>query len=413
MSQAAPPVRMRLLLGWGVFGQLIYVASQFVTLLALTRFATVQEVGIYGLASAVVLPVFFFFDLNMRVNVAASARSGFSFQDFAGLLALSVCAGLGIVLLLGFVVFDGPARIILLLIGAAKAAESLSNLCYGVFQRYDRMALLSGSLAMRSLGGTVLFVSFLAMGSGVAWAFAAQFIVWSLVALGIDYARARRLWRANGGPEGRDAGRMRQLLRSALPLAFNGLISALQGNTPRFVIAGLLNSVALGQFTVVAYAMQAISTVLMAATQSLIARFSTYLDRGQTDALRKTLGKLFFGLTVFTVFSVGISLLIGDWLVLTVFGDDYSGLGLLLAICVLGASLRGIVLILQMCLQAARAFRLMLIIRIGSALVMLTLCTVGGLLAGLAGIAIGMCAALLVQVVALALAVRPLAEPDG
>ncbi|NCO22227.1 MAG: lipopolysaccharide biosynthesis protein [Rhodobacterales bacterium] len=399
---------MRTLLGWGILGQLIYVASQFVTLLALTRFASVQEVGLFGLASAVVIPVFFFFDLSIRVNVAASARSVYSFQDFRTLLAISVTLGFALVLVIGFSAFSGSALTILLILGATKSAECLSDLSYGVFQRFDRMHLVAGSLILRSIGGTVLFVVLLMNGVGVEWAFLAQFLVWAAVALGVDHLRARRLWRQEGAREGRDLARMLDLAKISLPLALNGLLSALQGNMPRYAIIWLLNVIALGQFTVVGYAMQAISTVTMAAMQSLTSRFSLFLDERRHSALRHALRKILIALVVFAFCAVGVSVVLGDWLIRAVFGAGYANLGNLLAICVLAATLRAVVLTLQMCLLAGRQYRRNLLIRVGSVLTMFLACLVGGILGGLNGIAWGMCLAFLVHISALALAVRGL-----
>jgi len=412
VPQNPKPIGMRALLGWGILGQLVYVASQFVTLLALTRFASVEEVGIFGLASAVVIPIFFFFDLGIRINVAASAKSAYSFQDFRILLLVSAFVGWCLVLLVGVIAVSGSTRTILLVLGATKFAESLSELCYGVFQRFDRMGLVAASLILRSVGGTIIFVSLLTTGAAVEQAFLAQLVVWSAVAVLVDHAMARKLWRARGGHEGLDLGRIVHLARSSVFLALNGLLSALQGNTPRYVIVWVLDVVALGQFTVVAYAMQAISTVTMAAMQSLTSRFARFIEERQRHALWRALRKILGALAVFAVCSVGAGFLLGDWLVRAVFGPDYANLGGLLAICVLAASLRAVVLTLQMCLLAGRHFGQTLVIRTGSALVMLLACLFGGMLWGLNGIAWGMCAALLLHVSALAVAVRPLGLPQ-
>lgn len=402
---------MRTLLGWGILGQLVFVASQFVTLLALTRFASVEAVGMFGLASAIVIPVFFFFDLSMQVNVAASARSVYSFQDFRTVLLVSVSVGFGLVLLIGLTAFSGTTLAILLILGATKVAESLSCFCYGVFQRFDQMKWVAGSLVVRSLGGTLLFLLALMAGAPVEGAFLAQLAVWSVVALAVDHRRARRLWRLGRAQEGYDLSRMRDLATTSFPLAVNGLLSALQGNMPRYAIIGVLNVAALGQFTVVGYAMQAISTVTMAAMQSLTARFSAFIEDGRRDALMRTLRKLLGGLGGFAVVAVAVSALAGDRVVAAIFGPDYANLGGLLAICVLAASLRAVVLTLQMCLLAGRRYRQNMVIRIGSVLAMAVGCYAGGAFGGLSGVAWGMCAAFLLHVGALALAVRALVPP--
>lgn len=414
MPRADPPTRMRTLLGWGILGQLVYVISQFLMLLALSRFATVAEVGIFGLASAVVIPVFFFFDLNMRVNVAASTASPYSFQDFRNLLLVSASAGFGVVLIIGGTVFSGTAQTILIILGATKLAESLSNLSYGVFQRFDRMNRVAGSLMLRSIGGTLVFVLLLQNGVAVEFAFLGQFAVWTIVALFVDLRAARRLWKLKAAPEGFDPRRAFDLARNSVFLALNGLLSALQGNTPRYAIGWLLDIVALGQFTVIGYAMQAISTVAMATMQSLTSRFNRLIEERDHAALWHALRRILGTMAVGAVIGVSLSLWFGDWLVQALFGPDYDDLGGLLAICVLAAALRSVGLTLQMCLLAGRRFKQNLLIRLGSSLAMVATCLIGGAQAGLTGVAWGMCAALVVHIVALAVAVQPLGrQPTG
>jgi O-antigen/teichoic acid export membrane protein len=312
------------------------------------------------------------------------------------------------VLALALLVFDAEARVLLLILGATKVAESLSEFCYGVFQRHDRMRFVAASLMLRSVGGTIVFIVLLAAGVAVETAFLAQFAVWTGVAVLVDHARARRLWRAEDGAEGQDVARMTELAGHAALLAFGGLLSALQGNTPRYVIAWLLGVVALGQFTVVGYVMQAISTVAMAVSQSLTSRFARFIEDRAHATLRRTLAKLMGALALIAAVSILICLVIGDWLVAALFGPDYANLGGLLTVCVLAAFLRAKVLTLQMCLMAARRYRRNLEIRVGTTLLMLLACAIGGYLGGLNGVVWGMCGAFLGHITVLWLAVRPL-----
>lgn len=405
-TQGSSRMRIRALMGWGVSAQLIYVACQFVTLIGLTRFATVTEVGMFGLASAIVIPVFFFFGLGMRVNVASSQQSDYAFNDFLFLLSVSLAVGLALVSAIGLVSFTGSQLLILLILAATKSAECLSELCYGVFQRYDRMNLVAGSVVLRSVAGTVLFVALLVSGLPATSAFLAQFLVWSAVALLLDLRFATVLSRKKQDDSPHRSDRVFRLARESIPLAANGLLSALQGNMPRYVIAWLLGTTALGHFTAVAYAMQAITTVTMAAVESLVARFREYIAASRNDALLRTFIRLFAGLALAGVAGFGVSILIGDWLVQSVFGPDYADLGTLLAICVLAGILRASTLVLQMSLMAGRAFAIVLQMRIVSLAVMLSACVLGGMLAGLSGVAIGMCAAFVVFLFMLVRAVK-------
>ena len=51
---------LRRLMGWSVVGQLVYTISQFALLTVLARFASVEDVGRFGLGSAIIVPICFF-----------------------------------------------------------------------------------------------------------------------------------------------------------------------------------------------------------------------------------------------------------------------------------------------------------------------------------------------------------------
>ncbi len=406
MSQPAPAVRTGTLVRWGMIGQAAYLFAQFFTLIGLTRFATVEEVGAFGLVSSIVIPVFFFFGLNMQVNFASSKQSDFAFRDFVALLALSSLVGYLVIVVIGLSAFSGQTRTLLLVIGAAKTAESFSQLSYGVFQRNDRMGIVAGSLILRGLSSTLVFLVVLWQGGGVVAAFIAQAAIWITLAVSLDLRLARRLVRATGdlaAPSGR---RMRLLARSSFYLGLSGLLAAFQGSMPRYVIAGSLGVGALGYFTVVGYAMQAIATLVGSVTESLVARLSLYMSQDHGHALAATMFKLLAGLGGFAALGIGASLLIGDWVIEAVFGPSYQNLGGLLAIGLFAAALQGAVMTLHAYLLSARAFRKIMVIRIGTAIAMFLTCTLGAWLGGLPGVVWGMSATFAVQIVAMARPVR-------
>jgi O-antigen/teichoic acid export membrane protein len=386
-------VRLRTLMGWGLLGQGTYLMTQLSTLVALTRLAEVAEVGTVALATSVVVPVFFFFNLNMQVNFASGQGAGFAFRDFRRLLSLSVAAGYALILAIALALFEGQALHLLLILGLAKAAESFSELSYGVFQRHERMDLVALSLATRGLASTAAIWLMLGTGFAVETAFFVQMLLWCGLALLFDMATARRLADAGGDSAPASLDRMRRLARSSLMLGVTGLVSALHGNMPRYVIAATASVLTLGYFTVVAYAMQATVTFFWVMMHSLVARLTSYMEAGDSHALRATLGKLLAAVAGFAAVAVGLSLWIGDPLIAALFGPDYAGLGTLLAVCMLAASLQGVEAAAEAVLVAARRFGRLLALRVMAAALLLA-CTAAGMAAGgLIGVAWGIVAA--------------------
>lgn len=395
-------------MGWGLLGQVVYLITQFLTLVALTRLATIEDVGTFGLATSLVIPVFFFFNLNMQVNFASGASTGFGFRDFRNLLLMSVVIGYLVIVGISFAALTGLTASLVLILGLAKASESLSELSYGVFQRYEHMHLMALSLILRGVISTVTIWTLLWLGYPVVTAFFCQMIIWVLMALFFDLGLAQRLARSHGDDAAASLANMRKLVTSSMMLALTGLLSALHGNIPRYLIATFLNVVSLGYYTVIGYAMQATITFFWVIMQSLIARFTFYKNNRQIEDLTILVRNLALGVLAFMTLAVGASLLIGDWLIAALFGPDYTDLGTLLAVAMLAASIQGFEAMMDALLVSNRRFRSLFALRVLSVALVAGCAAIGVMTGGLIGVAWGLCAAFTLHCAALVVTVRPL-----
>lgn len=395
-------------MGWGLLGHVVYLVAQFLTLVALTRLTTIEDVGTFGLATSLVIPVFFFFNLNMQVNFASGADTGFGFRDFRNLLLVSVAVGYLVIVGISTVALSGLTAWLVLILGLAKAAESLSELSYGVFQRYEQMHLMALSLILRGVASTGAIWTLLWLGQPVAVAFFCQMVIWVLMALIFDLGLAHRLARAHGDDAPASLANMRELGKSSVMLALTGLLSALHGNIPRYLIATFLSVVSLGCYTVVGYAMQATITFFWVIMHSLIARFTLYRTNRQIADLTRLVRNLALGILAFMALAVAASLLIGDWLVAALFGPDYHDLGTLLAVAMLAASVQGFEAMLDALLVAHRRFRHLFALRVLSVVLVAGCAAIGVMAGGLTGVLWGLCAAFTLHGLALAVTVRPL-----
>ncbi|UWQ81908.1 hypothetical protein K3725_22115 (plasmid) [Leisingera sp. S132] len=412
MTQASGGAgRSRSLVSWGLLGQAAYVATQFVLLVALARFSSVETVGYFGLASAIIIPVYWLMRLDLRVNLASDSAQRYRFSEFLLLLAGTMALAYLVLAGLALTVFDPAARPVLLLFGLAKLAETFSELCYGMFQKEHRMTRVARSQILRGTLSMVLFGAVMALTRNAAAGFLSLCLVWAGMLLCFDLPAAIRTAQRLGdwGPPRR--ARMLDLFRRSLPLGMNGLLSALQGNMPRYAAERLIGIAALGQLTVVLYAMQAMTTVAMAASHSLTATFARQAQEGNRTGFFRTLHKLLAAVWMMALAATAAAALWGDWILTAVFGPDFAGLGLVLTIAVFGAGLRASVLVLQGALLAARRFGRNLQVRAAMLCLMALLCAAGGWAGGLTGIAAGMSASFLMHSGLLWLALRR--EPFG
>ncbi|MDY6859984.1 MAG: oligosaccharide flippase family protein [Pseudomonadota bacterium] len=390
-------VRLRRLVGWGLLGQISYVVCQFLILVALARFASVEDVGRFGLASAIILPIYWFFNLGVRANQATDARSEFSFREFRMLRIVASAVAYGIIVAIALVFVGPEMRPVMLVFGAAKGIETFSDLCYGMFQKGERMNYVARSLILRGFAGAALFWGVIVLTGSTTAAYGGLLVAWALITLGLDLGSAGRLARATGDNGLLRAQKVRLLAVTSLPLAFNALLSALQASTPRYMIGHLLGLAALGQFTVVAYAMQAVTTVTMAIGQSIVARLAHYSVVGNKRAFGRTLRQLVALIAGSTVAGTVLALVIGEWVLVTVFGPAYTGLAIQLALCLVAAGVSASATILQSGLLATRNFGINLQIRIVTFCAIVALTAAGAYYAGLSGVITGMIIASLLQ----------------
>ncbi|MCU7873932.1 MAG: oligosaccharide flippase family protein [Candidatus Thiodiazotropha sp. (ex Lucinoma borealis)] len=320
-------------IAWGVIGQLAYIVGQFVVLLVLARFASPEDVGRLALAGAVIMPVIAFFNLGLRFNQATNIEQVGTFVEFVGLRALTTTLGYLLILCVGFLLItDDSTRLILIIFGAAKAVETFSDLFYGVFQREQKMALVARSQVARSLFSSLLFAGLLIGTESVEIAFTGHLVSWLFVAVLFDYRNAKRISASTERPVSLMS--LLAIARQSLPLGYAGFLSMLNTSVPRLVIESVMGLAALGYFTVVAYALQAGITVVLAISHSITSTLSRYSSEGNKQAFRHLLARIIGLFTALGTLILPIAYYFGDYLIVLIFGDKYQGLNVVFTLII-------------------------------------------------------------------------------
>jgi O-antigen/teichoic acid export membrane protein len=387
-------------IGWGVIGQLTYVIGQFVVLSVLARFASPEDVGRFALAGAIIMPIFAFFNLGLRFNQASSVEQEGCFSVFIGLRFLTTTIGYMLILGIGFFfVTDDLTRWLLFIFGAAKAVETFSDLFYGIFQREQKMVLVARSQIARSLISSLLFSGLLIGLKSVEVAFTGHFFSWLFVAVLFDYKNAKLASLVTERAVSFKS--LFILARESLPLGYAGFLAMLNASVPRLVIESVMGLAALGYFTVVAYALQAGTTVVMAISHSITSPLTGYSAEGKYRAFRQLLIGISGLFTAIGLFIIPIIYYFGNYLIILLFGDQYKGLDNLFTLIIVVFIISAWSNILQTGLIARREFdnhaknRLLLL------LLMISFTLPGVFYGGLEGVAVAMAFAHAGQVILL------------
>jgi O-antigen/teichoic acid export membrane protein len=318
---------------WTFAGNTIHAACQWGMLVALARLGSAQMVGEFALALAIASPVLMFANLQLRGVQATDARREFVFRDYLGLRLLTTAAALAVIAgLAAFTSATSIATLAILLIGTAKALESISDLYYGFFQQHERMDRIARSLILRGALSLALLAAVVGLTASLAWGSTAL-VLTALVVLGmVDYRGAAALaMRGEDGFLGSQdlsprwqAKPLWRLARLAFPLGMVMFIVSLSTNVPRYYVEHYCGLGALGVFAALAYVMVAGSRIVMALGDAASPRLARHYAAGA----RKEFGTLLLQLVLCGALlgggAVATALVAGPELLTFCYGPEYA-----------------------------------------------------------------------------------------
>jgi O-antigen/teichoic acid export membrane protein len=269
-SQATiAPLSLRKNFLWNFVGNAVAGACQWAMLMVIAKLGTPEMVGKYSLGIAICLPVVMFTNLQLRVIQATDAHNKYLFGEYLGLRLLTVI--LAWIIIAGLVGVSGYHRdtvMVILVIGLAKGFDSISDIFYGLAQKYERMDRIAISMMLRGL------LSLFGMGLGiyltsqVFWGVVGLATAWGLVMLIYDLQTGRYILKMMaleplGAAKAEEARKdsirphwglatITRLARLALPLGLVMMLMSLNNNVPRYFIQHSFGDRELGIFSALA-----------------------------------------------------------------------------------------------------------------------------------------------------------------
>ena len=340
---------------WNLAGNVVYTACQWGMLVALAKLGDAEMVGQFALALAVTAPVFMFTNLHLRGVQATDARGQHAFGEYFGLRLLMTVAGLVLIAVLALAVgATWTTSATIFVVGVAKAAEAVSDVCFGLLQKQERMDRIATSMIAKG----VLSLAALAVTVSLT-----QSMVWGAVALALTWfgvLAVYDLWSV-ARTEGDVAPRwqMRTLGRLAglaLPLGVVMFLVSFTANVPRYFIEHYQGLSELGIFAAISYMVLASNRVVCALGESMspsMARSDAAGDRGEMRALlvRLTAFGIFLGGVV-----VAIALVAGREVLTLFYRAEYGEQGTLFVWIAIGGIVANVASALTYGMTAARYF---------------------------------------------------------
>ncbi len=401
-SVATPSVvakPLRIAFSWTLAGNAIYYACQWGMLSVLAKLGSAAIVGRFALGIAITAPVFMFTNLQLRGVQATDSRSDFEFADYFTLRCLATSLGFSTVLAIVLLSrYDRSTVCVVVLLAAAKAVESLSDVVAGLMQKIERLDQLATSLMIKGVASITAFTAVFWSLRSLAVAVSAIGLTWLLIFLLYDFRLARKAIGADAKMLRLNPAILGQLVVLSLPLGIVMALMSLNTNIPRYVLEHYLGESRLGIFASLAYLGTAASLVINALGQSAAARLSRMFADRQFEAFTSLLRKFALLGALIGVIGVPLGVVFGRAGLSMLYRPEYGNYLNVFLIVIATTGVLAVASFLGYGVTAARSFKMPML---ANGVTTLTTTTLSLLLVprfGLMGAAIALLLAALVQV---------------
>ena len=378
-AQSDRPLNLKRSFSWSFLGNLVYGVCQLGMLMAIAKMGTPEMVGQFTLGIAIITPVAFLFNMNLRALQATDTPQQYSFGDYLGLrIITNLLAGVvtAIIILIGG--YRPETAWVIGLLASCKTVEYISDAFYGFWQQQERLDQVARSIMLRSILGLVLLSLSLRFTHSLIWATLGLLAAAVCILLGHDlfvsYALVKRqltgLERSNSGfqpifnalkPKFAYL-TLWQLTRLSLPIGISWLLLSLSTNIPRYAIERFLGERELGLFAAMLYLPTAGVTVVFALGQASLTRLAKHHRRGEWMAFQKLIQKL-----VSSVIALGLSGLVlvtifGKTILTLAYKPEYAEQSSLFSLLMVWATIYYVGWCLDYAATAARCFNPVLLV---------------------------------------------------
>jgi len=374
MTDSQPSLRHNF--SWTFFGNVVFAACLWGILAVLTKLGSTDIVGRFALGSAIATPAVMFANLQLRVVLATDASPAWEFRDYLGVRLLLLPLALLVVVAIAFLGYNREQALVIGMFGLVRCVESLSDIFYGFAQKHERMDLVARSLVIRGLSALILFGGAFWLTGDLTVSLGGMAVAWLLTIIFFDWPSLRRLIKQAGESTLRprlQGDIMRNIVWLALPLGLVMLLINLRNTIPRTFLESSFGEDQLGIFSALSYLVIAGSTVILALSQSSIARLSRYFAEGRTELFKSTIIKM-LGLGVMIgIFGVLVAGLAGSSLLTLLYSEEYAGHKGLFVVIMIGGALLYLGSLLGAPVSAMREFRVQLWVYLVNIVLMLGL----------------------------------------
>lgn len=311
---------------------IVSALCKFLILLVIVRLGTPEEVGKYNYALVITAPIFLFFSLKIRSIIVTNDQ--YKLNDFAStIISLNSILIIVVSILLWFLSEENFG--VILIISLIKFFENLKEIPYGVYQKEEKLKLMSYSMWIYNISSLILFSLIYIIFQNLNLALIASLFSCVISVLFID----KLIIKSNFGITFNfvlDYKKIKDIIILSIPLSFSSALGSLNTGIPRILLEKFFGQYTLGIFSTIAYIL---------VIGSLFANSISQVFLPKLRRLFKEKNKKEFEMLTKKMVSIGVlmglialltSITIGKFSLSLIFGSEYGANNIILIILSLG-----------------------------------------------------------------------------
>lgn len=314
---------------WNSAGNVVYLFSQWLLTYLVVRILGYEEAGIFSLAITIggsLVSIALYSIRNYQVSDIEER-----FSDRTYLVSRVLTSALSLMVCVVFVLannYEIMTALCVIVYMMFKISEALSDVYQGMLQKRMRLDYVGRSFILKGISEAIVFFVLLTLSHNLLLAVTGLCVI-SFIVVGL-YDRRRATSLTPSVSSRPSSLQVKTLLGTCLPLALFGLLFNTMGQAPRYFLEAQLGTAALGVYASVAMPVVIVQVSASFIFAPLTTPLASYLQAGDIEKFRGLIKKVLLVLAVLSVVSVAVFLLLGNWLLVLLFGPSIDGYQFLL-----------------------------------------------------------------------------------
>ena len=333
--------------------------------------------GTFILGISINAPILAFSNLQLRILQATDQNNKYCFSEYLSLRIATLLLTLVIILLTFCSNYDFDTKLVIIGVGLSKVIESLSDIFFGLFQKVERMEIMSISLMVKGVISLSIFLIVMNQSGNLLLSIVLMTISWLIILLIFDIPNGLKLLSINSLRDlnlFRDRIQLFQMISDAAPLGIVTGLMSLETNIPRYFVEYYFGGRELGIFASIYYVMMTGQIVIISISQSAIPRIAKYFHNGNYKDIRKLLIRLTSYVFLICIFLICCSGLFGKEILTIIYTESYAYRSNLFFWITIALCIEFVNILLAAVLRGMCKFKSLLYVKIFSIGFLLTMC---------------------------------------